>query len=222
MNSEMKGTSLPPAPATANVTQVVIACPECDLLQTEVALAPYATARCSRCSAFLYRNVPHGLERALVCTITGCFCFFLANVFPLISLELQKTINATSLLGAIKFLFEQDLPAVAALVFVCLVLVPLVEMSALLYILLPLRFGRLAPGLPIVFRIVQWVRPWSMVEVFMLGVLVSAVRVSSFASVEAGVAVWSFAVLMLSIIASAWFFNERELWECVQAHAKKS
>lgn len=218
----MTGTSSPSAPAPAKLAQVVIACPECDLLQTEVVLAPYASARCSRCAAFLYRNVPHGLERALVCTISSFFFFLLANIFPLISLELQKTFNTTTLLGAIKFLLEQDLSAVAALVFICMVLVPLVEMSALLYILLPLRFGHLAPGLPVIFRVVQWVRPWSMVEVFMLGVLVSSVRVSAFATVEAGIAAWSFAALMVSIIASAWFFNERELWECVQAHAKKS
>ncbi|MBI3230525.1 MAG: paraquat-inducible protein A, partial [Burkholderiales bacterium] len=137
---------------------------------------------------------------------------------PLISLELQGAHNTTTLLGAITFLLEQDLNAVAALVFICMIMVPLLEMASMLYILLPLRFGKLAPGLARVFRLVQAVRPWSMVEVFMLGILVSSVRVSAFASVEAGIAAWSFAALMVSLMAGAWFFNERELWECVQAH----
>ncbi len=220
MTSPTPNSLFPPLPSSTSAA-VVIACPECDLLQTEVVLTPYASARCVRCQAFLYRHIPHGLERALVCAVSSFFFYLLANIFPLISLELQKTVNSTTLLGAIKFLLEQDLNAVAALVFICLVLVPLVEISALLYILLPLRFGHLAPGLPRVFRLVQWVRPWSMVEVFMLGILVSSIRVSQFATVEAGIAVWSFAALMVSIIASAWFFNERDLWECVQAHSSK-
>lgn len=197
----------------------IIACPECDLLQTEVTLTPYATARCHRCQAFLYRNTPHGLERALIACICSVFFFALSNIFPLIGLELQQTRNTTTLLGAVGFLFEQGLGTVAALLFICMVLVPTLEIAAMLYILLPLRFGRLAPALPRVFRLVQLVRPWSMVEVFMLGVLVSAIRVSSFATVEPGIAAWSFVALMLSITASAWFFNERDLWQCVQAHA---
>jgi paraquat-inducible protein A len=208
-----------PLPASSPETAAeLLACPECDLLQTTQPLAAYASARCVRCKAFLYRHTPHSLERALIACMCSVSFFFLANFFPLISLELQQTRNSTSLLGAVFFLLDQGLGTVALLLFVCMLLVPMIEICALLYILLPLRFGRLVPGLARVFRLVLAVRPWSMVEVFMLGILVSGIRVSSFATVETGIAAWSLAGLMLSLTASAWFFNERDLWRCVQAH----
>lgn len=208
----------PAPPAVNDGSATIIACPECDLLQTEVELTPYAAARCARCQAFLYRNNPHSLERTLVATVCALVFFLLANAFPLIGLELQQTHNSTTLLGTVGFLLQEDLNTVAALVFICMFLIPLLEIAAMLYILLPLRFGHLAPGLELVFRMVLAIKPWSMVEVFMLGILVSAIRVSAFANVETGIAAWSFTAVMLSLICAAWLFNERDLWECVQAH----
>ncbi|MBI3229849.1 MAG: paraquat-inducible protein A, partial [Burkholderiales bacterium] len=73
------------APHDGTSTPTVLACPECDLLQTEVVLHAYGSARCNRCQAFLYRDTPHGLERALVATVCSIFFYLLANLFPLIS-----------------------------------------------------------------------------------------------------------------------------------------
>lgn len=202
------------APATGGA---LIACQECDLLQHEVVLAPYCVALCSRCNAHLYRDTPHGLDRTLALTLSSTFLFILANLFPLVGLEMQKNHHATTLLGAVRLLYEQDLLLVAGLLLTTTVMVPAIELTAMLYILLPLRLGHVAPGLPSVFRVVHAVRPWGMVEVFMLGVLVSVVRLSNFATIESGISLWSFAALMVLLTASAHSFNERNLWACVKA-----
>jgi paraquat-inducible protein A len=199
----------------------LIACRECDLLQAQIALPPRGVAVCSRCGAQLYRNTPHGLERALVCTVSSAILFVMANSFPIIGLELQKTTNATTLFGAVQYLFMHDLEAMALLVFFTTIVAPCVELAAVLYILIPLRLGFVARGLPRVFRLVQIIHPWGMIEVFVLGIIVSAVRVSSFATIEPGIALWSFAALMLMLAASAYYFNERDLWACVAAHRQQ-
>lgn len=197
--------------------QALIACPECDLLQHEIALAPGGTALCQRCQAHLYRHTRHGMERALACTIGALILFFLANSFPIIGLELQKTRNATTLLGSVRYLFDHHLQLVAILVLLTTVIIPAIELFAMLAILLPLRLGRVPQGLPWLFRMVQWSHPWGMVEVFMLGIIVSLIRVSDFATVEPGVALFSFAGLMLLMTAGSYNFNRRELWAAVAA-----
>jgi paraquat-inducible protein A len=196
-----------------------IACQQCDLLHQEIELPPGGTALCSRCKAPLYRSTPHGLERALICTVISIVLFLLANTYPIVGLELQETRNATTLFSSVVYLYQHDLESVAALVFTTTLLIPSVELAAMLYILLPLRLGYVARGLPQVLRLVQTIHPWGMIEVFMLGIIVSVVRTANFATVEPGLALWSFAMLMVTLIASAFYFNERDLWACVKAHS---
>ena len=192
--------------------EILIACPECDLLQHEIPLPTGGVALCRRCQGHLYRSTSRWLERSLACTIASLILYVLANSFPIIGLELQKTRNATTLIGAIQYLFEHDLHPVGFLVLITTVIVPALELLGMLTILLPLHFGKIVPGLPWLFRLVQSIRPWGMVEVFMLGIIVSLVRVSGFAAVQPGVALWSFAALMVLMAVGAYHFNPRELW----------
>jgi paraquat-inducible protein A len=81
----------------------------------------------------------------------------------------------------------------------------------------PLRFGRLPPGVPALLRLIQAVKPWGMVEVFLLGMLVSLVKLAHLASVHIGVALWSFAALMLLLCATAASFDAQSIWARVRA-----
>ncbi|GAA4016202.1 paraquat-inducible protein A [Actimicrobium antarcticum] len=192
--------------------QTLIACPECDQLQHEIALAPHAIALCSRCGAQLYRQTLHGLDYTLAFTLASVLFFLLANVFPLLRLELQGSSRSTTLFGAVTALASQELISVALLVLATTILVPALEMAAMLYILVPLKLGANVPGVAATFRFVQMIRPWGMVEVFMLGLLVSVVKLATSATVIPGVALWSFGALMFTLSAAAHFFNPRDLW----------
>ncbi|MDR3481392.1 MAG: paraquat-inducible protein A [Burkholderiaceae bacterium] len=197
----------------------LIACPECDLLQQEVRLPPHGVAVCQRCGAELYHNTPNGLDRTLAFTLCGVMLYCLANLFPLLGLELKGNQSTTTLYGAVRALYDQKLEPVAVLVFVTTILVPGLELLCMTYMLLPLRMGKTAHGFRLVFRFVQAIHPWGMVEVFMLGILVSVVKLSNFASVLPGIALWSFAGLMVMIAAVAQSFNPRDLWLFVRARA---
>jgi paraquat-inducible protein A len=102
--------------------------------------------------------------------------------------------------------------SVAALVFVTTIAMPALQLSAIAYLVLPLRLGRVPAHFGRVFRVLQTVRPWGMVEVFMLGVLVSLVKLAHLAGVVAGIALWSFAALMLVMAGITAVFDVRELW----------
>jgi paraquat-inducible protein A len=190
----------------------LIACHECDLLQREVALPRGGVARCGRCGAELYRSHPHSMERTLALTAGAIVLFVMANSFPIIGLQLEGQTIQTTLYNTVRALWDEDMRSVAALVFVTTIAMPALQLSAIAYLLFPLRLGRVPAHFGAVFRLLQTVRPWGMVEVFMLGVLVSLVKLAHLAGIVAGVALWSFAALMLVMAAIGAVFDARGLW----------
>ena len=190
----------------------VIACHECDLLQREVPLPRGGVVRCGRCGAELYRSHPDSFERSLALTAGAIVLFAIANAFPIVGLKLQGQVIQTTLFHAVQTLWNEDMKSVGMLVFVTTMLVPALQLFALTYLLLPLRLGRAPPHFALVFRMLQAVRPWGMVEVFMLGVLVSLVKLAHLAGVVPGIALWSFGALMFLMAAVAAVFDPRDLW----------
>ena len=205
-----------PAPGLRFAT---IACRECDLLQRERPLPPGAVARCVRCGAELYRDHPEAFERALGYNTGAMVLFVMANAFPLVGLKIKGDLVQTTLLGAVHSLWRQDMRLVAGVVLLTTFITPLVQMLALSYLLLPLsylllplHFGRVPRHAAAVFRTMNRAGEWSMVEVFLLGVLVALVKLLHLASVVPGVALWSFGAMML-LHAAAWSaFDARALW----------
>ena len=197
------------------ISHALTACHECDLLQRKPILPSGGIACCRRCKAILFRRTPNSLDRALAYTLGAAILFIIANIFPIVGLEVQGNANATSLYGAVESIWKNDMEGVALLVFATTILIPAVEISLMLYVLVPLKFGRLPGEMSAILRILQSVRPWSMTQVFILGVLVALVKLAHLAHVVPGVALWAFGGLILSLTAAVATFNTHELWNLV-------
>lgn len=189
-----------------------IACHECDLLQTEPRLAPGETARCVRCGAFLARNPPDSVDRTLALSCAAAILYLIANVYPLVGLEMQGRRVEVSLAGALRVLWRDGMEAVAALVGVTTLLFPVLELAMILVVLVPLRLGRISPRLVPFFRLVRAMQPWGMTEVFLLGMLVSLVKLSHLAEVILGTAFWAMAALIVVLTLAGRAFDSRLLW----------
>jgi len=195
----------------------LIACHECDALQRGVSLEPGRRARCVRCNAVLYRRPKGGLDDTFAWIVSAAVLLVLANAFPVVSLEVQGQETHATLFAATRALHEQGMTAVAALVLATLIVAPVLELGALLYLMVPLRAGRIAAGFGPVFRLVHALRTWQMFEVFMLGIFVSVVKLSHLATVVPGVGLWAFFGLMFASVAAAASYDEREIWDRVEA-----
>jgi len=204
------------------MSAAVIACHECDLLQREVPLSPGRVARCKRCGAELYRSAHKSVDHTLAFALAAAVFFIVANSYPIVGLEMQGTRNDTNLLGAVQALWTQDMWHVATLVFVTTILVPAVELTVMIHLLLALKHRRTPAGFTIIMRILQNVHPWGMVEVFMLGVLVALVKLTHFANVIPGLALWSFGVLTLLLAAAASSFDIRGVWSRTNLNFKET
>ncbi len=191
----------------------IIACHECDVLQR--APEGYGVARCVRCGAVLFKSSPGGFERALAWALTSASLFVIANSFPIIQLQLEGNSNATTLIGATRTLSQQGMPEIGVLVFLTTVLIPGIQLTAILYLLLPMKWGRVPPGLAEVLGFIDSIKPWGMVEVFMLGVLVSVVKLGAMAQVVPGIALFAFSALIVAMPAMAVAFNPHDLWRRV-------
>ena len=189
-----------------------IACQYCDLLQREIPLNPGCSASCSRCGAVLYRNATDSINRTLAYTLAGAVLFVVANVFPIFSIEMQGDRAGINLYGAVRSLWDQQMESISLLVLITAILVPAIELISMLCLLLPLKFGRVPAGYTVFMRTLQYVEPWGMVEVLLLGVLVSLVKLTNSFKVIPGIALWSFALLTLLLAAAAASFSARDVW----------
>lgn len=194
------------------MTAALIACPHCDLLQRPVELPADTLARCGRCELVLYAPHDENLDRPLAFTLAAGVLFIFANVFPIVGLELQGQHTTATLFGTARALYAQNMQMLAAIVFFTTIVVPAVQLSAMAYVLGLLRVGRAPKYLPLALRALQAVRPWGMVEVFILGLLVSLVKLGGMANVVPGTALWSFGALLVMIAAAVASFDARSMW----------
>ena len=198
--------------------QSLIACPHCDLLQREIYLKPGMAACCGCCGAPLYRNLPDSLNRSCALTVAAAVLFIAANYFPILGINLQGNENAVNLFQAVHSLWAQEMHLVSSLTFTTTILIPALQLSMMLYLLVPLQNGRVPKGTFLVMRILQTIKPWGMVEIFMLGILVSLVKLVQDFRIMPGVALWSFGGVTVLMAAVASSFNPRDVWERLEYH----
>jgi paraquat-inducible protein A len=191
----------------------LIACHGCDTLYQKPRLVGRRLiARCPRCGATLYHAVSRRLDIISAMTLAALFTFMIAQAFPILELDANGNISQTTLFGALVSLWNEDMQIVAVMVFCATTLFPLTELVALLYVLIPLRSGYVPAGFHHVLRAIQFVRPWGMIEVFMLGVLITVVKMVSLARVIPEAALFAFAALTLMFVVVV-TFDPRTLWD---------
>jgi paraquat-inducible protein A len=190
-------------------------CPECDLLVREAASteATVFTALCPRCGAFLHRHHRNGLENSLALALGALVLLVAGNAFPIVGLDIQGQRIETTVIGAAAGLWQEEMRVVAVLVLLTTTLLPLLELGAVLWMVLPLRLGRRPPGFVGMFRALRLAHPWAMVEVFILGLLVALVKLAHIAEVLPGAAAWCFGGLMLLLAALTVVIEPRDLWQ---------
>jgi paraquat-inducible protein A len=196
----------------------LIACHECDTLFHKQALTSRSSAKCTRCGATLYQSVASNLDKLCSITLAALITFLIAQAFPILELETNGITSQTTLIGAIVALWGENMEVIATMVFCATILFPLTELVAMLYLLVPLRAGFIPAGFSKVLRAIQFVRPWGMIEVFMLGILVTLVKMASIARVIPEAALFAFAALTL-LFAVILSFDPRALWDIAERAA---
>lgn len=170
-----------------------------------------------RCGSVLYVARRVHLDSWLALTVASGIAYLIANLNPIVEIELRGERTRATLFDALATTWAAGAAPVAALAALCVFVFPLVRIGLETYVLALLQSGRRPPGLGQVMHVLRLMRPWSMVEVFMLGVVVALVKLGGQATVIPGAGLLGFAALTVLLTTLATFDTDA-VWE----HAGRS
>lgn len=194
----------------------IIACHECDHLYRYEEIPIGAKANCQHCGNLLYRHVPDSVNRSLALYLTALMLFIIANAFPFLSLELGGRVVENDLFSGGWAMYKMGMGEIGLLIFLTSILFPFIVIVGMLYLLVPARFGISAPHMGQVYRLVNSLIPWSLVGVFMLGVLIAIVKLQDLANVITGPALVALTLLLIVYTAARASFDPHDLWSLTQ------
>ncbi len=195
---------------------LVVECEDCGLRQTIPSRVEEGHVDCVRCGALLSKRTTRGIEQAIGLNLAALIVFVLANAFPFITLNLQGRIQDAEIVSAAYALYEDGMWELGLLVFLFAIFLPLLKILGNLYVMIPLHMGFRPPAARQVFRWMEIIHRWAMMEVFLLGVIVGYVKLISLATVIFGIAAFSFVALIMLVVAAETVFEPRTIWERLQ------
>lgn len=190
----------------------MLACPECDLIHEISELQDGEQARCIRCGAILFMKHRNSLDRALAFAMTGLLFFILANMYPLLTFELDGRSESNRLIdGAIAFM-DAGYWELGLVVFASSVVAPLMVLVILITLLLPMRLNRTPVNPQGQMRLLAYLRPWAMSEIFILGIIVAFVKLSDFADVGLGPSLVAFVCMVFATVMAYITLDDEAIW----------
>ncbi len=196
------------------------ACHFCDTLHDAPALKEGTAANCSRCGAVIYQNRPASLVRATAFSSAALILMVLAHCFPFLTMDAAGQRRDLTLANTATALIHADAPILGVSVIVFTIVCPMMLITGILYTCTPLIFGHTGPYS---FWVMKWTyrsEPWNMVEVFLLGVLVSLLKIAKVADVHFSLGFWAFAGVMLCLAGAIAGIDRQELWDRLEVHTK--
>ncbi|TWI55622.1 paraquat-inducible protein A [Pseudomonas duriflava] len=196
-----------------------IICEHCDSVYLRTLLAKGESAHCIRCSALLERGRRFNIEQLLALTVAAAILFVFANVFPVIHISLQGLSNEATLWQSVEALAQGRITMIALVAGIAIILAPLLQILLLGWVLGHAYAGQIAPGFKLCMRSLEHLRPWSMLEVCLLGILVSIVKLAGMLHVSPGMGLWAMAMLTVLILLIAGK-DIRRLWDDLEVTSR--
>jgi paraquat-inducible protein A len=206
----------------SDITGDCVACHGCDLLIGVPRLDEGERAQCPRCGSILSARHKDAFNRILSFSLSAFVFLVLANLFPFLTLDVQGQQRVISLLQSIRLVGEQGEPLLAVIIFLGVVVFPALFLLGIFYILTAIRQGFMTPINLAVLRIILIVNPWAMGEIFIIGVLISLIKLVSLADVTLGLSFWGYVLFSLFMTATLLHFDKVQIWHWVERSGRRS
>jgi len=193
------------------------ACLECDLILAPFSLAEGERASCPRCGHILSSPLPDAPTRALALSIASLVLLVMANAFPFLALQASGLESDMTLPRSAVELYRDGYTTIAVLVLGPIVGIPAIMLVTILALVIPLRRKQRAGWLVPAGRLLFFLGPWSMVEVYVIGVLVSLVKIQAMATVILGVSFWSYVCFAVCFTATLASLDRFQMWREIEA-----
>lgn len=195
-----------------------IACHGCDLLLNLPVLDKGQRANCPRCNHLLCRNPNNGLERALAFAIAGLLFLLLANVFPFLAFQASGREQVMNLLQSSFALYNNGSELLAAFVLMFIIVTPAMLLASITWVLAPVvLYNKRKTGSYWLGRLIYQTTPWSMAEIYLIGVLVSVTKIASMATVILGVSFWGYVGFAICFTMAMASMDKVHFWQKLDA-----
>jgi paraquat-inducible protein A len=178
-------------------------------------LSTHSLGACLRCGGVLHARLPNSVQRTAALLSSAFILYLPANIFPIMIVTKFGVPEHHTIVSGIIALINSGMIPIATLVFIASVLVPLIKMVGLAILLWAVhkRWQRNLRLLTLIYRIIAFVGRWSMLDIFMISILVSIVSAEALEQVLAGPAATAFAAVVVLTMLAANSFDPRLLWD---------
>jgi paraquat-inducible protein A len=178
-------------------------------------LAPANVHHCPRCHSAMHQRKNDSIQRTLALLVTACLLYIPANMYPIMYTDQLGTTEASTILGGVILLIDLGSVPVALVIFVFSVMVPSGKLLAMFYLVWTVeRHSPLDPRQrSVMYRITEFIGKWSMVDVFVVSILVALVHLSGVLVIRPGFAALCFAGVVIVTMIAAESFDSRLIWD---------
>ncbi len=197
----------------------LVGCPDCDLLIRKRTPERGYNLSCPRCGAILIKSHRDSIDRTLALSLSGLFLFIPASFLPLLEFSvLGFSGNCTMVKAAIR-MFTGGYWWMGFLVMFCSIIVPFTVLFILFMISFSMKLGRRPFFLPQALKTYHHLTEWTMLDVYMIGLLVALIKLKDFGDIFSGPGLFSFIGLLIMMILTTLTFDSHHVWAWVEEEA---
>ena len=181
-------------------------------------LAPVAVHHCPRCGSTMHLRKNDSIQRTLALLVTACLLYIPANLYPIMYTDQLGSTEASTIMGGVILLIELGSVPVAVVIFIFSVVVPSGKLMTMFYLVWTVeRHSPLdARQRSTMYRITEFIGKWSMVDVFVVSILVALVHLGGLLVIRPGIAAVSFAGVVIVTMIAAESFDSRLIWDNIE------
>ena len=196
-------------PANSAAHFGMASCPDCHLL------SPAEARHCPRCGARLHLRKPNSVQITLALVCTAMLFYIPANLLPIMSTTLLGNKTDSTILGGVVLFIEHGSWFVALVILIASVVIPLAKIAAIIWLCMAVQSDQKLHhyDLTRMFRTIEFIGKWSMVDVFVVAVSVALVQVSGLMTIIPGIAISAFAMVVILTMIAANQFDVRLIWD---------
>ncbi len=197
------------------------ACPECDLLMPNLSPSEGEKSICPRCDCVLSKHKKNSVTRSLSLGVSGLLLYFPAIFLPLMTFKKLGVSDSGNVFDTIIDFFANDYFLVALIVLFSAVIFPVLKLSLLVVVTLSIKVKKFPKILPKLFRIYSHLEDWAMVEVYLLGIMITIIKMNHSTNIDFNIGFFCFIGLVVLTIASSVTVYKDKFWELIENKGKQ-
>ena len=196
----------------------LIGCHDCELLVRTDATGEGHHGRCPRCGAALHARKPNSIARAWAFLLAAAVMYVPANVLPMTVTTALGAAQSDTIMSGVIYFIHSGSWEIAAVIFIASIFVPMAKLAILIFLLISVQLRcRWRPrDRTVLYRMTELVGRWSMVDVYVVTILVALVKLGAVANIEAGPAAVFFAIVVVLTMLAAESFDPRLIWDVIE------